>query len=106
MKSNAKKTTIVKKSVVDNMYMTRIPSSDLERGYRELSANAFKLLTYYYSKGDGWDFDIDEMARVFDLTKRAVMGCIKELKDKGFLHYSKGDIEVYIVGTKLVGEYT
>ena len=88
------------------MHMTRIPNSDLTDGYRELSDNAFKLLTYFYSKGDGWNFDIDEMARVFDLSKRAVMNRIKELKDKGFLLHSKGNIDVYIVGKKLVGEYT
>ena len=88
------------------MYMTRIPNTDLADGYRELSDNAFKLLTYYYSKGDGWVFDIDEMARGFDLSKRAVMNRIKELKDKGFLLHSKGDIDVYIVGKKQVREYT
>lgn len=106
MKRKARKSSIVKKSVVDSMYMTRIPTYELADAYIELSANAFKLLTYYYSKGDGWKFDLDEMAKVLGLEKRAVMDRIKELKDKGYLHHSKGNIEVYIVGKKLVGEYT
>jgi predicted transcriptional regulator len=106
MKSKAIKTSIVKKSVVEPMYMTRIPNSDLTAGYVELSDNAFKLLTYFYSKGDGWEFNIDVMTNTLKLTKRTVMDRIKELKDKGFLLHSKGGIDVYIVGKKLVGEYT
>ncbi len=106
MKSNGKKSSIVKKSVVDQMHMTRIPNSDLTDGYRELTPNAFKLLTFFYSKGDGWEFDIAHMERVFNLSNRKVKERIKELQDKGFLLHSKGDIEVYIVGKKLVREYT
>lgn len=106
MKSKAKKTSIVKKTVVDPASMTRIPNSDLAAGYLELSDTAFKLLIYFYSKGDGWVFDIAVMERIFDLTNRTVKERIKELKDKGFLLHSKGDIDVYIVGKKLVGDYT
>ena len=106
MKNNAKKTSIVKKTVVDPMSMTRIPNADLYDGYRDLSPNAFKLLTFFYSKGDGWVFDIAQMEQVFNLSNRAVKERIKELKDKGFLFHSKGDIDVYIVGKKLVQDYT
>jgi hypothetical protein len=106
MKSKAKKTSIIKKSVVDQMSMTRIPNSDLAAGYLELGPNAFKLMMYFYSKGDGWVFDIAHMEKVFNLSNRSVKEKIKELEDRGFLLHFKGDIDVYIVGKKLVQEYT
>jgi hypothetical protein len=106
MNPKKKKTSVVQKTVVAPMYMTRIPNSDLADGYRELSPYAFMLLTYYYSKGDGWEFNIDVMAEVFGLTERTVANRIKELKNKGYLLHVKGDIDNYIVGKIKVGEYS
>ena len=106
MKPTAKKTSIVKKSMVKNMYMTRIPNSDLADGCRELSANAFKLMTYYYSKGDGWIFDVEVIANALNLSsKRTVKSLIKELETKGYLFQAKGKIDVFVVGKKMVVEY-
>ena len=101
-----KKKSIVKKSVVDQMAMTRIPNSDLFEGYRELTSNAFKLLTYYYSKGDGWVFDPKVIAEALGLSStRTVQTLTKELQTRGYLYCPKGDLDVYIVGKKQVQEY-
>lgn len=88
------------------MAMTRIPNSDLLDGYRELSPNAFKLLTYYYSKGDGWVFDPKTITESLGLTStRTVQNLTLELQTKGYLYCPKGDLDVYIVGKKQVKEY-
>ena len=42
--------------------MTRTQNSDLAYGRFELTANTFKLMTYYYSEEDGWNFDTDVIA--------------------------------------------
>ena len=106
MKSDSLKPSIVKKSVKDNLYMTKIPTTDLNDGYNELSPNAFKLLTYFYSKWDGWNFVLEDMARALKLSStRTVQTLMKELQSKGYLYIPKGEIDTYIVGKKEVGKY-
>jgi hypothetical protein len=103
---NKKKRTLVQKSVVEHTQMTRIPTSDLQNGYKELTANAFKLLTYYYSKSDGWEFDDKEIARAFGLNGDRTIGTLrKELVDKGYLLFYKGIVDNYFVGKKRVEEF-
>lgn len=88
------------------MYMTKIPTSDLADGYIELSSNAFKLLTYFYSKWDGWHFALEDMARALKLSStRTVQTLIKELQSKGYLYIPKGEVDTYIVGKKEVGKF-
>ena len=100
------KNTVVIKSTDDYKFMTRIPISDLEDGYSELSANAFKLLTYFYSKGDGFEFRNEAMAKALRLGSiRTVKSLIKELEKKGFLLIQKGRITDYFVGKRKVSEY-
>ena len=103
-----KKGSIVKKSYEQNN-MTYIHNLDLEYAYSELKTNAFKLLVYFYSKGDGWVFNKEVIARLLDIEIRTVQDRIKELESKGYLlqqRGKKGEISVYLVGKKLVGEYT
>ena len=88
------------------MHMTEIPNSDLTDGYRELSSNAFKVLTYFYSKGDGWVFDNKFIAHALDLKTRTISDLIRELEIKGYLLQQKGNINVYIVGKLRVHEYS
>ncbi|MCG7869708.1 MAG: helix-turn-helix domain-containing protein [Candidatus Thiodiazotropha taylori] len=100
------KQSVVKKTHVDPINMTKIPTEDLEQAYRELNTNAFKILTYYYSKGDGWIFKDQVIADLMGLKVRTVQNLINELEAKGYLLQQKGKISLYIVGKKLVGEYS
>lgn len=89
--------------------MTNIHNVDLEHAYIELKTNAFKILIYFYSKGDGWVFNNEIIAKLMDLKVRTVQELIKVLENKGYLLQQKGkrgEIRVYLVGKKLVGEYT
>ena len=86
--------------------MTHIPNPDLDEGYLELSPNAFKLMTYIYSKGDGWNFVDENIAKAFNLTNvRTVRKLFRELELKGYLYRPKGEVETYFIGKKKVEEY-
>ena len=99
------KKTVIKKSIVENLKMTRIPTSDLADGYRELRPNAFKLLTYYYSKGDGWVFNNDVVANDLGVKFSTVRTLNRELVSKGYLLTVKGKVINYFVGKKEVSAY-
>jgi len=99
------KNTVIKKSVVENMKMTRIPTSDLADGYLELRPNAIKLLTYFYSKGDGWEFKNDVIASHLGVKISTVRTLISELVSKGYLLVVKGKVINYFVGKKEVSAY-
>ncbi len=101
-----KKRTIVQKSIVETKFMTRIPNTDLHNAYGDLSPNAFKLLTYYYSKGDGWEFKDKEIAQNFKIKNvRTIAKARKELIDKEYLLIYKGTVDNYFVGRKKVSEF-
>ena len=101
-----KKRTIVQKSIVETQKMTRIPNTDLESGYKDLSRNAFKLLTYYFSKGDGWKFSDNEIAETLRVKNtRTIAKARKELITKEYLLIYKGTVDNYFVGKKKVFDF-
>ena len=99
------KNTVIKKSVVDPINMTRIPTSDLTTGFLDLKPNALKLLMYYYSKGDGWVFKNDVIAIDLNLKISTVRTLTRELISKGYLLIVKGKVINYFVGRKEVAAY-
>ena len=99
------KNTVIKKSVTDNLNMTRIPTSDLTVGFKELKPNSVKLLLYYYSKGDGWDFRSDVIADDLGVKISTVRTLTRELVSKGYLFVVRGKVINYFVGRKEVSAY-
>jgi len=99
----AYKTTLIKHS--RRPYMTSIPQNEALTAMKDLNPKAYQLLIYYYSRLDGWKFDDEEIARTIGTTERMVKTYRKELIEKEYLWIAKGDLTVYFVGRKAVGEF-
>lgn len=99
------KNTVLKKST-EGQNMTRLPTNELEEAFKELKPNAFKVLVYYYSKGDGWEFRHEVMARDLNMKPSTVRTRTRELISKGYLLIVKGSVTNYFVGKKEVLAYT
>jgi len=97
---------IKKRSIVMHAkaaYRCRIPSDEALSAMKDLSAGAFKLLVYYYSKSTGWEFIDKEIAEALDVTERRLAVLKKELTDKDYLLLLKGsDIDNYFIGRQAV----
>ena len=86
-------------------YRCKAPTYEVLDAMTDLSANAFKLLMYYYSKSTGWHFEDEDIAKTLGVTVRVVKTLKKELIDKEYLLIAKGDITTYFVGKRAVREW-
>ena len=68
-----------------SQHKSQMPTDEVEYALRDLTANAYRLLTYYYSKSTGWTFHDDKIANVLGVTLRTYKDLRKELTDKGYL---------------------
>lgn len=82
--------------------MAQIPQAEITKALKELSSGAFRLLTYYYSRNDGWVFVDKKIADTLDTSERQVKRYRKELKDRKYLLIQPGTIDVYFIGQKAV----
>jgi len=94
---------ILKKS--KGRYMASIPQAEITKALQELSQGAFRLLTYYYSRNDGWRFDDNNIAKVLDTSPRMVKKYRKELIDTKYLLIQKGEVDVYFIGQLAVKQF-
>jgi len=85
--------------------MARIPQKELKDAMGELSANAYKLLMYYYSCRDGWIFIDKNIAKTINTSERQVKKFRKELVDKKYLLLLKGTVDVYFIGKLAVEKF-
>ena len=95
--------SVLKKS--ETRYMARIPQKELTDAMTDLSAGAYKLLMYYYSRNDGWIFDENNIAKTIDTSTRQVKKFRKELIDKEYLLIQRGQVDVYFIGTLAVQKF-
>lgn len=94
---------ILKKT--ETKYMARIPQREIVSAMSDLSSNSYKLLMYYYSRRDGWEFVEENMASVIGTSVRQLKKARKELIDKGYLLIQKGSVDVYFVGQGAVTKF-
>jgi hypothetical protein len=99
----AQNKAILKKS--RGHYMAQIPQAEITKALKELSQGAFRLLTYYYSRNDGWRFDDENIAKTLDTSVRMVKKYRKELIDEGYLLIQKGEVDVYFIGQLAVRQF-
>jgi len=85
--------------------MSRMPQAEVTKGLKELSSGAFRLLTYYYSRNDGWVFDDDNIANTLGSSARQVKRYRKELVDEKYLLIHRGETDVYFIGQGAVDKF-
>lgn len=52
--------------------MSRMPQAEVTKALKELSSGAYRLLTYYYSRNDGWIFDDKNIASTLNSSERQI----------------------------------
>lgn len=85
--------------------MSRIPQAEITKALKELSSGAYRLLTYYYSRNDGWIFNDKNIADTLGSSERQVKRYRKELIDEGYLLIHKGQTDVYFIGQGAVKKF-
>ena len=95
--------TILKKT--ETKYMSRMPQAEVTKALKELSSGAYRLLTYYYSRNDGWVFNDINIANTLGSSERQVKRYRKELLDEGYLLIHKGQTDVYFIGQGAVTKF-
>ncbi len=85
--------------------MAHIPSDELATAHKDLSAKAYVLLMYYYSKGDRWEWIDDNMARDLDMTIRKLREYRNELIKSDYLYIVKGPINNVFIGRQAVMDF-
>ena len=86
-------------------YMAQIPQAEITKGLQELSQGAFRLLTYYYSRRDGWVFNDENIAKTLSTSIRMVKKYRKELIDNRYLLIQRGEVDVYFIGQVAVSRF-
>ena len=86
-------------------FQCRIPADEALTAMTDLSAGAYKLLIYYYSKSTGWSFVDKQIADTIGVTERRLKELRKELIEKRYLYIAKGDIDNYFIGRRQVSEW-
>jgi hypothetical protein len=94
---------ILKKT--ETKFMARIPQQEIIGAMKELSSGAYKLLMYYYSRRDGWEFIDENIANAIGTSPRQVKKFRKELIDTKYLLIQKGSIDVYFIGKLSVEKF-
>lgn len=97
------KRTLLRKS--KGGFMAHIPADELLTGIKDLSNGAYQLLMYYYTKGDGWEFEDKEMSESINTSIRMVRQYRRELIDKKYLMIMKGTVDVYFIGRQAVLDF-
>ena len=97
------KKAVLKKS--KGKYMAQIPQAEITKALGELSQGAYRLLTYYYSRQDGWVFNDDNIAKTMGTSVRMIKKYRKELIDKEYLLIQKGEVDVYFIGKNAVYQF-
>lgn len=83
----------------------RLPQGEMVEALTELSANAFKLLAFYYSRSNYWEFEDSATAKQIGLGIKTFQKIRWELLDKGYLHIEKGRLDSYFIGKAAVLTY-
>ena len=89
----------------DASYNAVIPANEILTAIQDLSSNAFKLLTYYYTRNNGWEFKDSETAKSLGVNTRTLASLRNELINKDYLLIVKGKIDNYFVGRKQVMDF-
>jgi len=85
--------------------MTQIPSDELVTAGHDLSNGAYKLLMYYYSKGDKWEWRDDVMTKDLGISIRMLKDYRNELIRMEYLYIVKGTINNYFIGRQAVMDW-
>ena len=97
------KKTINTKS--QSKYMAKMPVDEIIDSQKVLSGKAYVLLTYYYSKGNYWNWRDDLIAKELEWTERQVKDYRAELIKKEFLLIFKADIINVFIGSDAVMDF-
>lgn len=95
--------TILKKS--ETKFMSRMPQAEVTKALGQLSSGAYRLLTYYYSRNDGWVFDDKNIAATLVSSERQIKRYRKELIDEKYLLIHRGQTDVYFIGQGAVSKF-
>lgn len=85
--------------------MAYIPADELVTAQLDLSNNAYKLLMYYYSKGDRWEWKDNEISEALKMSVRKVREYRSELVRMEYLHVVKGPITHVFIGRQAVMDW-
>ena len=86
-------------------YKCQAPADEIRYAMKELSANAYKLLMFYYSVNTGWNFDDEQIAHTLGVSTKTMKTVRKELIDKKYLLIIRGSIDNYFIGKRAVFEW-
>jgi len=82
--------------------MAYIPADELITAQHDLSNGAYKLLMYYYSKGDKWEWKDKEMSEELGISPRSLKDFRNELVSMEYLYIVKGPITHVFIGRQAV----
>ena len=82
--------------------MAQIPSDELVTAQHDLSNGAYKLLMYYYSKGDRWTWEEESMCKDLSISIRMLREYRNELIKMEYLYIAKGEITNVFIGRESV----
>ena len=85
-------------------YMASIPSGELVSSQKDLTNGGYKLLMYYYSKGNHWDWKDDVICKDMDISDRMLKEYRNELVKKDYLLIVKGQINNVFIGRLAVAK--
>ena len=85
--------------------MAQIPADELITATRDLTAKAYQLLMYYYSKGERWNWEDKQIASELGMSIRKVQEYRRELISKDYLYIVKGKINNVFIGRQAVMDF-
>ena len=85
--------------------MAHIPSDELVTAQHDLSNGAYKLLMYYYSKGDKWSWIDKVMMEDLGISKRMLNEYRNELIRMEYILIVKGGITNCFIGRQAVMDW-
>ena len=85
--------------------MAQIPSDELVTAQKDLSNGAYKLLMYYYSKGNNWSWVDNVMSKDMDISLRMLKEYRGELIRLDYLMIIKGPISNVFIGRQAVMDF-
>jgi len=85
--------------------MAQIPSDELVTAQHDLTNGAYKLLMYYYSKGDKWEWVDSVMQKDLDISKRMLKEYRSELSKMEYIYIVKGGITNVFIGRQAVMDF-
>lgn len=85
--------------------MAQIPADELITAQHDLSNGAYKLLMYYYSKGDKWEWQDEVMSKDLSISIRMLKEYRSELIRSEYLYIAKGEITNVFIGRQAVMDW-